>query len=212
MIAATARSRASLKIVVSAASLLLAIWYTWQASALPMGSIDRPGPGLFPIITGAFFILMCCVAIVEAQIEKFKAERSQPAPATAIPATLAASQATATANYAPVAASPVGSDGPTLPDEAENGTGSAEPTVNTRKLVGFLAIITAHIALFVPLGFFVSTVLSLAGISTLLSGLGRKNIIRNAIFAVALTFVLYFIFVMVLDIRLPVGVYAPTVE
>ncbi|MEY8569596.1 tripartite tricarboxylate transporter TctB family protein [Brevibacterium linens] len=180
-VTSTARS----KILVSAATLVVAIGFTWQATSLPMGTLERPGPGLFPVVVGAFFILMCCVAIVEAQLERFKMSRE-------------------------VGHSSSAEQSAVIEEDTEEVVDDGPP--NLRKIIAFLAILTAYVVLFVPLGFFVSTVLALIAISTLLSGISRKDIIRNVIFAIALTFLLYFIFAMTLDIRLPPGVYAPTVQ
>lgn len=183
------RFRISAKVLVSVGALVIAILYTWKANSLSLGSFERPGPGLFPMVVGAFFVAICCVAFVEARFESRRRAAVDSSDHDEGDALVAGEQGSAATH-----------------------TGQLDTVPDYRLLVGFLVVITFHVLAFVPLGFVVSTFLSLTAISTLLGQRTRGPIVRNVIFAAALTILLYFIFGMVLDIGLPAGIYAPTVQ
>lgn len=183
---AMVRTGGGAKTSVTAAALVVAVLYTWKANGLSLGSMERPGSGLFPVVVGAFFVLMCCVALVEARIEG----RRQ-----------AVGDSTGEGGVAEVV------------DRQPKAAPAAprEPAFDLRRLAAFLMILTLQVLAFVPLGFIVSTFLGLMAISTLLGERTRKRITRNAVFSAVLTMLLYVIFGMVLDISLPAGIYAPAV-
>ena len=184
---ATVRTGSGGKGLVAIAALVLAVLYTWKANGLSMGSMERPGPGLFPMVVGAFFVVMCCVAFLEARLEGRREAIIEPSRDGDV---LAAAEQ----------------------DSAAAPAVQQESALDYRLLAGFLTVITFHVLSFVPLGFVVSTFLSLAAISTLLGHRTRSQIIRNVVFAAILTMLLYVIFGVVLDISLPAGIYAPTVQ
>lgn len=52
--------------VVGGVGFAVAVLYVVAAALLPMGSASQPGPGVFPLVVGVAFALVCAGAVVEA--------------------------------------------------------------------------------------------------------------------------------------------------
>lgn len=52
--------------VVGGVGFAVAVLYVVAAARLPMGSASQPGPGVFPLVVGVMFALVCAGAVAEA--------------------------------------------------------------------------------------------------------------------------------------------------
>lgn len=57
------------RLVVGGLGLLLGLWYTWYTWAnVPMGTQERPGAGVFPLIIGVAMIVVSVLTLLEAAL------------------------------------------------------------------------------------------------------------------------------------------------
>lgn len=78
------------------------------------------------------------------------------------------------------------------------------PDLSTKKVLISFALFTAYIVAFIPAGFLVSTILFLTVLPTYIE---RGKVVRNTVFAVAFSVVVYLLFNNVLGVQLPPGNY-----
>ncbi len=77
------------------------------------------------------------------------------------------------------------------------------PPQDLRKLAVVALLLLGYILVFVPLGYAISTTLFMMGATTYLD---REHLLRNAIYAVVFSAVVYSIFVFVFGVQLPAGI------
>ena len=74
----------------------------------------------------------------------------------------------------------------------------------------FIVAMLAYVVAFQPLGFIVSTFLAVAAVSMIVPPMGGiRRVLYSLVFAAGFTALLYWFFAMLMQIRLPEGIYAP---
>jgi putative tricarboxylic transport membrane protein len=87
--------------------------------------------------------------------------------------------------------------------ERDIASGDETPPQDLRKLGVVALLLLGYILIFVPLGYAISTFLFMLAVTTYLD---REHWIRNLIYAVVFSVVVYSIFVYVFGVQLPAGV------
>lgn len=77
------------------------------------------------------------------------------------------------------------------------------PPQDLRKLAVIALLLLGYILVFVPLGYAISTTMFIMGATTYLD---REHWVRNAVYAVLFSAIVYSIFVFVFGVRLPAGI------
>ena len=88
-------------------------------------------------------------------------------------------------------------------DAAPGAPGEDAPPQDPRKLGVVALLLLAYILIFVPLGYAISTFLFMLAATTYLD---REHWIRNLVYAVVFSVVVYSIFVYVFGVQLPAGI------
>lgn len=163
---------------------------------------DPVGPESLPQIVGVALILLglfICVTGLRGKSRPDAAEALLSATETLTEAAAAREHATpaGSAQATTTSAATAGDeDEYDLPPEPE------DPPVVLRMVFVYLALFGAYALLFIPLGFIVATVLFLFTLTTLYN---RKSWIRNAIYSVVFSVIVYFVFKEGLGVFLPAG-------
>jgi putative tricarboxylic transport membrane protein len=93
--------------------------------------------------------------------------------------------------------------GRSVRDAAPGAPGEDAPPQDLRKLGVVALLLLAYILIFVPLGYAISTFLFMLAATTYLD---REHWIRNLVYAVVFSVVVYSIFVYVFGVQLPAGI------
>ena len=87
--------------------------------------------------------------------------------------------------------------------ERDAASGEAAPPQDLRKLAVVALLLLAYILIFIPIGYAISTFLFMLSVTMYLD---REHWVRNLVYAVVFSAVVYSIFVYVFGVQLPAGV------
>jgi putative tricarboxylic transport membrane protein len=87
--------------------------------------------------------------------------------------------------------------------ERDAASGEAAPPQDLRKLAVVALLLLAYILIFIPIGYAVSTFVFMLSVTMYLD---REHWVRNLVYAVVFSAVVYTIFVYVFGVQLPAGV------
>ncbi|MBA2449689.1 MAG: tripartite tricarboxylate transporter TctB family protein [Chloroflexi bacterium] len=172
------RSARFAEVLAAGVVVLLGVWTLWQAMELRQGpGYAAVGPRIFPMVVGVGFLVAGAALLLGGL------RRGDPALAPAPPP---ASLAKPTATSA---------------DDALDEDPSAAPT-DWPTLAGVAALLAGYVALFLPLGFIISSALLLVGGARVL---GSRSPIRDIAAGVLVSLAAYLVFTRLLGLELPPG-------
>jgi len=175
------RSARFAEVLAAGVVVLLGVWTLWQAMELRQGpGYAAVGPRIFPMVVGVGFLVAGAALLLGAL------RRGDPALAPAPPPASPAERAA------------------TPPDDALGGLDedpSAAPT-DWPTLAGVAALLAGYVALFLPLGFIISSALLLVGGARVL---GSRSPIRDVAAGVLVSLAAYLVFTRLLGLELPPG-------
>lgn len=149
-------------------------------------------PRTFPAIVGIALIVLGLFLAGQAVYRARKAALAEAGPGNHINGTGAGNGAAASAGESAVSDETAG--GPSL---------EAPPEPAARKVVFQFALFFVYLAILIPVGFLLSTVAFLMGVTSIYS---PQKWIRNLIFSIGFALVVYVAFVYGLAVYLPVGI------
>jgi putative tricarboxylic transport membrane protein len=170
-------------VVVAAAFAVLALIFVVEGASLPLVARGVPGPGLFPLLLAVAILAVAAVLAVQAVLGRGSTRTTTP--------------------DGDAEGDTEGDDDGGSDAESDGRAESAEPPSVRRPLLLWGVVLLASIAL--PVIGFLPAMLLLSLI--LLLGLERRFDVTTVASAVAVPVACYVLFGVVLDVRLPVGLF-----